>query len=525
MSYFIAFSACMILSCLGALGLLFLKPQINIKLNQAKLYLLVFCVLFFAVYSILSCWKYDNLWFGLWDLGIFDSMIYKMSRFDGFMQDFRGAFDHFSPMAVFWVPLYWIFNSPKVLLISQSFLLAAAAIPLFYCVKSKLHSPLLSIMIAAMYLLNPLLSRFALFEFHIECLFPLVFFSAWYFYEQKKYNYFIIILLLGIFVKEDFCIVVIAAGIYLLSKKQYKLGIICFVATALVVLFILYVWFPYIVNYNYYHQNRYPPLFDSNIFTMALNACKFILHGLGSNSLAVSLVLLLAFAFLPLFAPRELVCLGLPVLFIHFCSVAPHQQLLMSHYSIEANFAFPIIAMYGIYNARRKLLPGRKALKYIYCFSCIAPVFSHIMFCELPNRRYYSFIPRYDLAKHLGIFSVPFDVSILSNTTAADFYKIIKVIPEDFTVTVQNNLGCQFLRHKAVHSLPGPNDSDAYLFHVKCFHRFDVPSTVNNKIKFLIKNKKYLLVVNHKGLLIFVKKTRLKDLKFKKIEDVDNTQM
>lgn len=112
------------------------------------------------------------------------------------------------------------------------------------------------------------------------------------------------------------------------------------------------------------------------------------------------------------------------------------------------------------------------------------------MFCELPNRRYYSFIPHYDLSKHLGILSVQFDFSILSNSSAANFHKIIKIIPDDFTITAQNNLCCQFLRHKAVHSLPGPNDSDAYLFHVKCFHRFDASSTVNNKIKSLIRNKK-----------------------------------
>jgi len=518
MNYFFAFSICMIVSCLAAFGLFFFKPKVNLKFDKARLYLIVFCAFFFAVYAILSCWKYDNLWFGLWDLGIFDSMIYKMSNFDGFMEDFRGAFDHFSPAAVLWVPLYWIFNSPKVLLISQSFLLAAAAIPLFYCVNSKLKSPLSAMMIAGMYLLNPLLSRFALFEFHIECLFPLIFFSAWYFYEQKKYNYFIIILLSGIFVKEDFCIVVIATGIYLLTKKQYKFGIICFVATGLLVLFILYIWFPYVVNYNYYHQNRYPPLFDSNIFTMISNAFKFALHGLRLNALAVSLVLLLAFAFLPLFAPRELIFIGLPVLFVHFCSTFGHQRLLMSHYSIEANIVFPIIAMYGLYNARRKMLSRREILQYIYCFSCIAPVCSNIMFCELPNLRYYSFVPRYNVSRHLGILSIPFEIKILSSPAAiTNFHEAIKAIPKDFTVTVQNNLGCQFLRNKAVHSLPGPDDSDAYIFHTRWFHRFDAPSTINNKIKYLLKNKKYLLVVNHKGLLVFVKKTRLKDLNYEKI--------
>jgi len=517
MNYFFAFLACTLLSCVAAYIILSLKLKINIKSSQAKLYLLAFCMLFFLIYSLLSCWKYDNLWFGLWDLGIFDSMIYKMSNFDAFMQDFRGGFDHFSPAAVLFAPLYWIFNSPKVLLWAQSFLLAAAAIPLFYCVKSKSKSPLTAIIIAAMYLLNPFLSRFALFEFHIECMFPLVFFSAWYFYEQKKYNYFILILLLGAFVKEDFFIIIIATGIYLLSLKKYKLGISCFVATGILILFILYIWFPYIINYNYYHQSRYPPLFDSNILTMISNAFKFVLNAMTTNSLAVSLSLLLAFAFLPLLAPREFICIGLPVLFIHFCSVFNHQYLLMSHYSIEANIVFPIIAMYGIHNARRIFADKRPILKYIYYFACTAPLLSNIMFCELPDNRYYTYIPKYEISKQFGIFSIPFNFSHLSDEPGIKFNRIIKVIPRDFDITVQNNLGCQFLRHKAVHSLPGPNDSDAYVFNTGCFHRFNHPSIINNKIKSLLKNKKYLLVVNDKGIIIFVKKTRLKDLQTERI--------
>jgi len=517
MSYFIALFACILLSCIAAYALSALKLKTDIEYNKAKLYLLVFCLAFFVIYSLLSCWKYDNLWFGLWDLGIFDSMVYKMSNFDGFMEDFRGGFDHFSPAAVLFVPLYWIFNSPKILLWTQSLLLAAAAIPLFYCVKSKLDSALISIMIVVMYLLNPFLSRFALFEFHIECLFPLIFFSAWYLYEQKKYNYFILILLCGAFVKEDFFIIIIAAGIYLLATKKYKLGISCFIVAGLLLLFILYIWFPHIINYNYYHQNRYPPLFDSNILIMVSNAFKFVFNAIALNSLAVTLGILVAFAFLPLFAPREFICIGIPVLLVHFCSVFIHQRLLMSHYSIEANTVFPIIAMYGIYNARKKFSGKKQVLRYIYNFSFAAPLFSNIMFCELPANRYYSYIPEYKLSKHLGIFSIPFDFSHLADQPGIKFNKIIRAIPEDFDITVQNNLGCQFLRHKAVHSLPGPEDSDAYIFHTRCFHRFNHPSVIDNKIKSLLKNRKYTLAVNNKGIIILVKKTRLKDLKAERI--------
>lgn len=512
-SFFTAIFVCILIASITALIFTIFKVKVNANLKETKLYTVGFCLLFFIVYSFLSCWKFDNLWFGLWDLGIFDSMIYKMSRFDGFMRDFRGGFDHFCPAAVLWVPLYWIFNSPKVLLISQSFLLAVAAIPLFYCTKNKLRSPLMSMAVVAMYLLNPLLSRFALFEFHIECLFPLVLFSAWYFYEKKKYNYFIAILLLGILVKEDFCIIIIAVGIYLLSLKKYKLGLLCFAATAISILFILYIYFPYIINYNYYHQGRYPPLFDANILVFIKNSYNFILNGINLNTLAVTLGIITAFAFLPLFAPREFLLIGGPVLFIHFCSVFDHQKLLMSHYSIEAIAVFPLIAMYGIYNLRKEMISHRLVLKYIYSFCFTIPLIGHIMFCELPNHRYFSFIPKYQIKKQGGILSIPFRSSVFKEESGLEFNEIIRAIPQDFTVTVQNNLGCQFLRHKSVHSLPGPDNSDAYLFHYKCFHGFDSTKTLNNKIKFLSKNKSYQLILERKGLMIFIKKNRLKDLK------------
>jgi uncharacterized membrane protein len=153
----------------------------GLSTRQALAAVTCLAALHFLVYTWLSLWRYENLYLGLWDLGILDSIVRGMARFESFLWDLRGGpFDHFSPAMALFAPLYWIADDPTTLLTAQAFLLAAAALPLFGAARIWLGDSGRAALVAALYLLNPYLSRLAFHDAHVEALFPLVFFLACY---------------------------------------------------------------------------------------------------------------------------------------------------------------------------------------------------------------------------------------------------------------------------------------------------------------------------------------------------------
>ncbi|MEM4248066.1 MAG: DUF2079 domain-containing protein [Candidatus Nanoarchaeia archaeon] len=77
--------------------------------------------------------------YGLWDFGVADEAIRQTAKFRGFLVGFEGGhMEHFSPIHVIWVPFYWLWDSPYVLLIGQSILLGIAGIPLYFLAQKTL---------------------------------------------------------------------------------------------------------------------------------------------------------------------------------------------------------------------------------------------------------------------------------------------------------------------------------------------------------------------------------------------------
>lgn len=129
---------------------------------------------FALVYWALGMLKYRADLFGLWDFGIYDSMLHIAAQGGGLLRDFRGgAFDHFSPAALLLLPGYLLWDSPHWLIAFQPFAMAAAAIPLYFAGLRLLRNPAYAALPPLFYLFNPYFARLALFDFHIECLFPL----------------------------------------------------------------------------------------------------------------------------------------------------------------------------------------------------------------------------------------------------------------------------------------------------------------------------------------------------------------
>ena len=199
------------------------RSRLSLTAKSETLLLRWMVLLFFLSYFILGLYKIEAMQVGNWDFGIYDSMLRNAASGNGLMLDYRGRFDHFSPVMMLFAPLYLLRDSPIWLPLIQSAALAFAAPLLYRTAKRYFRTGPVPLLLTAMYLFNPYYSRLALYDFHAECLFPLFLFAAFYCYSRKRMPYFFLFLALSPLIKEDFVIPVAAAGLWLMTQKRKRL--------------------------------------------------------------------------------------------------------------------------------------------------------------------------------------------------------------------------------------------------------------------------------------------------------------
>lgn len=185
--------------------------------------------LYVILFSFLSLWKLHNYLYDNLDLAIFNNTLFNLIAGRGFFNAIHPPSylgDHFSPILYALTSIYYFFSQPQTLLIIQTIFLGAAAWPL-YKLATKILSPNQSLIIAILWLLNPVLHNLNLYEFHDLTI--AIFFLLWafYFYYEKKFSLFIIFCLLGLLVREDVSLIIVCFSIIAwLDKKDWRWKII-----------------------------------------------------------------------------------------------------------------------------------------------------------------------------------------------------------------------------------------------------------------------------------------------------------
>jgi uncharacterized membrane protein len=187
---------------------------------------------YFATFSTFSIAKHLTFKTHAFDLGIYSQALYT-TLFNGKLLyetpdwyfTISGSFlgVHFTPIIFALLPLYYLYPRPETLLVFQTAVLASAAIPLYFLAKLLLKEDnVMSVAVAAIYLMNPFIHSVNTYDFHIECLAPLFFFSALYFLEKKaRKKFFACTLLLAITI--DFAVfLTFFIGIYIISRNWKK---------------------------------------------------------------------------------------------------------------------------------------------------------------------------------------------------------------------------------------------------------------------------------------------------------------
>ena len=318
-----------------------------------------------------------------------------------------------------------------------------------------------------------------LFDFHAECLFPLFFFGAFYFLERKRMALFFLLLVLTPIIKEDFVIPVGATGLWLLAQRgRRRWGIGAIAAALFWTLFVLKIYFPYILQYNYAHYGRYE-LFAPTIAETLRNVYAMVERLFSESVPGVVLSVLVPFALLPLGNWKAFILLWLPVIGIQLVSDFTHQQWLMSHYCSALLAVTPVAAFYGARSIRvisRKKRILRRLRQSAVAAAAIMMLGSHIVCCDLPLSRYVQYtideLPPYQG----GFLSLPFRPiywkEMLNRLLHADGARALfeqLPITSNSTVACQNELGVYFLPKARVFDFPVIGFGSPPVFHADFF--------------------------------------------------------
>jgi len=150
---------------------------------------------------------------------------------------------HFTPIIILLMPIYCFFQSPYTLLVIDGLAISMALIPLYIISKHYTANKFLQFTVLISFIFYDRLFYGLSSNFYMEVFYPLFIFLLIYFMIKEKWLLYWIFFILVITIKEDSNIVLFGIGLYLLLKRNYKIGLI----SALIPLIVFPVTILYII--------------------------------------------------------------------------------------------------------------------------------------------------------------------------------------------------------------------------------------------------------------------------------------
>lgn len=204
---------------------------------------------FAALYAAYSVLRHERLGSAGFDLGIFDQAVRSYAHFHGPVANLKNTGfnllgDHFHPILVTLTPLYWLWPDARMLLVAQAVLLAVSIVPVGGLAIRRLGTRAGTAVTVA-YGLSWGLQGALAFDFH-EIAFgvPLIAFSMVALAEER-WRTAVLWAAPLVLVKEDLGLTVAAVGVYLVVKRQWRLGAVTIVGGLAAMLLVIYVAIPY----------------------------------------------------------------------------------------------------------------------------------------------------------------------------------------------------------------------------------------------------------------------------------------
>ncbi|MFL5966258.1 MAG: DUF2079 domain-containing protein [Gaiellaceae bacterium] len=449
-----------------------------------------------AGFAALSVLRYDAFATGRFDLGNMVQAVWatahgaplRVTDLHGDQISRLGA--HVDPILVVFAPLWWIWPSPRLLLVVQALAIAAGAFPVYWLARKHLSSARAATGFGLAYLLYPATGWLALNEFHpVALAAPLLLFAFW-FLDEGRLLPFALFAVAASLCKEEIPFVVAGFGIwYAVSHRRPAAGVAIVLAGAVWAAVAVTVVIPHFNHgqtsdfYSRYSEVGGSP--GGLVKDAFLHPGRLARAAFTARDLHYVLQLLWPLAFLPLLAPLVLVA-ALPEIAINVLSAVPTQTSIHFHYTAGLIAPLVIAAVFGA----RRLSPRRFAVAASLVLVTLAanyrlgpiPVWQHV-----PGGQRFQ--------------------ATAGDVTAHDRIaeRAIDVIPRAAVVSATNSLGAHLSARRRVLSFPFVQDATwiaADETQPGYADRF-APLATAVQLAWLRRNPEWKLVFENDGVLVF----------------------
>jgi uncharacterized membrane protein len=358
---------------------------------------------------------------------------------------------HADFVLVFFAPFYWIWDTPKTLLVIQAVVVGAGTWFVYKIAQEYLKSQPLALTFAFLYVINPSVQRATLYDFHSVTLVTTFLLATWYFLLKKNYKIFLLFAVLAGITKEQIWAIIAILGLYIAGMhKQWKLGLTIAVVSAIT--FYLMIWqaIPAASNTEHFAVSYYTGG-DTDIGPTGLLK-KFIFSPIDTLSTIFDeerrsylQKLFAPLGFTSLIAPLFLIFAG-PDLAINLLSAKPQLHQIYYQYTAAITPFLFIASIAGVAFLLRvyKRLPQ----SLIILFLLTTGVHSAYLYGPLPG----------SMEPNLDMITKP-----QRNKNAID--TLIKNIPSSASVASTNNLGSHLSHREHIYNLPfGIEQAEYILF-------------------------------------------------------------
>lgn len=295
---------------------------------------------------------------------------------------------HLSPVYYLLLPVYFIFDSPLTLQISQAVILGSSLIPLYLLMRHfKLSDKVIALMMIA-FAFYPAVAGGTMYDFHENCF--LLPFILWllYFAEKEKHIPMYIFMLLTFSVKEDAAVYIAFIALYFIFSGRKKLH-----GSAMLLSSIAYFVFA-LTFLKSFGEGAMTGRFENFmtdpelglidvIFTIFKNPAYFISQCISEEKLIFILFMLLPLAFLPVISRKwsQFILAG-PLVLINLMSDYPYQHSIYFQYVYGTIAVFFYLAILNLSdnpkNMRKYLAPLSAVFSVIIFAFSISPKLTYV---------------------------------------------------------------------------------------------------------------------------------------------------
>jgi uncharacterized membrane protein len=401
---------------------------------------------------------------------------------------------HFDPILAAFAPLWLVWPSPDLLLVTQAVAISLGALPVYWLARKHLGSERAGIGFALAYLLYPPTQWLALNEFHpvaLAC--PLLLFAVW-FLDEDRLIPFALCGLLATTTKEEIGFVVAGLGLWWALTRRHRLeGIAISAAGAAIALIAIEVVVP---HFNRAGSSsffaRYSEVGGSPggiVRTAVTEPWKLVTTAATGRGLGYLARLFLPLGLLPLLAPLLLIA-AVPELAINLLSAATTQTSIRFHYTAGL---IPVLVASAVLGAARLTRTRPHWAAPLASGAVVLAVVSNYALGAIPLWRY---LPggqqaqahAADVTRHDQIAS-----------------RALRLIPRNAVVSATNTLGGHLSARSRVLSFPVIQDA-AWIAADETSPGYadrlaPLPTAV--QLSWLRRNLEWRLVFERDGILIF----------------------